>query len=125
MQMSPARFQQGWRICISKKKQQHITVDTRSCITQSQEWTKAIKKKVDVDLPTPSFHFGWESDKCQENKLCSQGFPHKFPKEAKKIISNGVLGTLKAQHQKLNTNGDIVTLQKLLFHSLWDVDKMI
>lgn len=27
VQMSPARFQQGWRICVSKKQQQHLPVD--------------------------------------------------------------------------------------------------
>lgn len=26
-QMSPARFQQGWRICVPKKQQQHLPVD--------------------------------------------------------------------------------------------------
>lgn len=85
MQMSPACFQQGRRICISKKKQQHSTVDTGSYITytQSPKCTQSIQKE-NIDLPTPSFHFGWESDKCQENKQCSQGFPRKFPREAKK-----------------------------------------
>lgn len=30
---------------------------------------------------TQGLHSGWEPDTCQENKPCSQGFPHKFPKE--------------------------------------------
>lgn len=30
-------------------------------------------------LLTPSFHFGWELHKCQENRQCSRGFPHRFP----------------------------------------------
>lgn len=47
MLKSPAGFQQRRRICISKKKQQHITVDTVSSIThtQPQQWTKSIQKK--------------------------------------------------------------------------------
>lgn len=28
MQMSPAHFEKSWRICVTKKKQQHSTVDT-------------------------------------------------------------------------------------------------
>lgn len=32
VQMSPARFQQGWRIRVSKKQQQHLPVDAgRNC----------------------------------------------------------------------------------------------
>lgn len=42
---------------------------------------------------TPSFHFGWESHKCQENRRCFRGFPHKFP-----------TGMEKKQHLKSQTH---------------------
>lgn len=41
----------------------------------TSSWSQSGKKY----LLTPSFHFGWESRKCQENRRCSRGFPHRFP----------------------------------------------
>lgn len=96
VQMSPARFQQGWRICVSKKQQQHLPVDAgRNCIYRFTitPWLLDI-----LCALTPGFHFGWESHKCQENRRCFRGFPHKSP-----------TGMEKKQHLKSQTHKFLIT----------------
>lgn len=102
MQMSPACFQDGRRICIPKKEQQHSTVDTQgiALIRMNHNIVQNLWKD---NLPTLSLHFRWASDKCQENKQCSQGFPRKFPREAKQDQTREFSKLRNISPQKLNT----------------------